>query len=102
MPQLENAPAIPGLQAGKKALLVFFETDCPTCQLMLPYLNVLAKDSVQVIAISQDDETPTREFARAMQINYPIELDHGLKLSRAYNPQTMPALRLPDQNVRAP
>src|SRR6266567_1086768 len=100
MPQLESAPVIPGMQTGKKALLVFFETDCPTCQLMLPYLNVLAKDSVQVIAISQDGEAPTREFARAMQINYRIELDHGLKLSRAYNPQTVPALFLLDENGR--
>ncbi len=100
MPQLENAPAIPGLQAGKKALLVFFETDCPTCQLMLPYLNTLAKNSIQVIAISQDGEAPTREFARAMQIHYPIELDHGLKLSRAYGPQTVPALFLFDESGR--
>jgi len=100
MPQLESAPVIPGMQTGKKALLVFFETDCPTCQLMLPYLNVLAKDSVQVIAISQDGEAPTREFARAMQINYRIELDHGLKLSHAYNPQTVPALFLLDENGR--
>ena len=41
MQQLEKAVAVPGLHRGKKALLVFFETDCPTCQLALPYLRVI-------------------------------------------------------------
>src|SRR5258708_7653206 len=94
----QNAPALPGYQPGKKALLVFFETDCLTCQLTLPYFNTLAKDSVQVIAISQDNETRTREFARQMQINYRIELDQELRLSRAYDPQTVPALCLLDES----
>jgi hypothetical protein len=67
MQQLENAVAVPGLQSGKKALLVFFETDCPTCQLALPYLNAL-KDSVQVIGLSQDDEAATREFVKQLRI----------------------------------
>src|SRR5258708_38178915 len=94
----QNAPALPGYQPGKKALLVFFETDCPTCQLTLPYFNTLAKDSVQVIAISQGNETRTREFARQMQINYRIERDQELRLSRAYDPQTVPALFLLDES----
>src|SRR5258708_28848578 len=94
MRQPQNAPALPSYQPGKKALLVFFETDCPTCQLTLPYFNTLAKDSVQVIAISQDNETRTREFARQMQINYRIEIDQELRLSRAYDTQTVPDLFL--------
>ncbi len=77
MQQLEKAVAIPGIQSGKKALLVFFETDCPTCQLALPYLNALKKDSVQVIGLSQDDEAATREFVRQLKIAYPVELDRG-------------------------
>src|SRR5215472_13593647 len=48
----EIPTSIPGYRPGKKALLVFFETDCPTCQLALPYFNALAGDSVQVIALS--------------------------------------------------
>ena len=78
---------LPGLQPGKKALLVFFETDCPTCQLALPYLNALGNDSVQVIGLSQDDDASTREFVRQLKIAYPVELDHGLKITRAYDPQ---------------
>jgi peroxiredoxin len=98
MPQAQNAPAIPGLQPGKKALLVFFETDCPTCQLALPYLNALKRDSIQVIGLSQDDERSTREFVSQLKIAYPVELDSGLKISRAYDPQNVPTFYLLDEN----
>jgi len=97
MQQTATMLAIPGYQPGKKALLVFFETDCPTCQLALPYLNALAADSVQVIGLSQDDEAQTGEFVRQMGITYPVELDSGLKLSRAYDPQSVPAIFLLDE-----
>jgi peroxiredoxin len=96
MQQLHKGVAIPGLQPGKKALVVFFETDCPTCQLALPYLNGLKQDSVQVIGLSQDDERSTREFVGQLKISYPVELDSGLKISRAYNPQNVPTFYLLD------
>jgi hypothetical protein len=92
-----NLLAIPGYQPGKKALLAFFETDCPTCQLALPYLNALAGDSVQVIGISQDAEKPTQEFVRQMGIRFDVQLDRELELSRAYDPQSVPTLVLLDE-----
>ncbi|HET9840317.1 MAG TPA: TlpA disulfide reductase family protein [Candidatus Angelobacter sp.] len=98
MPQVEKSPAIPGLQPGKKAVLVFFETDCPTCQLALPYLNAIKSDSVQLIGLSQDDEASTREFVRQLGIAYPVELDRGLKISRTYDPQSVPTFYLLDQH----
>lgn len=98
MAQAQNAAAIPGLQSGKKALLVFFETDCPTCQLALPYLNALNKDSVQVIGLSQDDEATTREFVQQLKISYPVELDRGWKITREYNPQSVPTFYLLDES----
>jgi hypothetical protein len=97
MPQVQNAPPIPGLQSGKKALLVIFETDCPTCQLALPYLNSLRQDSVQVIGLSQDDERSTREFVNQLKIAYPVEPDSGLKISRAYDPRNVPTFYLLDE-----
>jgi peroxiredoxin len=98
MPQVQNAPAIPGLQPGKKAVVVFFETDCPTCQLALPYLNALKHDSIQVIGLSQDDERATREFVNQLKISYPVELDSGLKISRAYGPHNVPTFYLFDES----
>ncbi|HKT50290.1 MAG TPA: TlpA disulfide reductase family protein [Candidatus Angelobacter sp.] len=85
-------------QAGKKALLVFFETDCPTCQLALPYLNAFSSDIIQLIALSQDDEASTKQFVQQMAISYPVELDRELALSRAFNPQSVPTLYLLDEN----
>jgi peroxiredoxin len=98
MPQAQNAPTIPGLQSGKKAVVVFFETDCPTCQLALPYLNALKRDSIQVIGLSQDDERSTREFIIQLKISYPVELDSGLKISRAYDPHNVPTFFLLDES----
>jgi len=98
MPQAQNAPTIPGLQSGKKAVVVFFETDCTTCQLALPYLNALKRDSIQVIGLSQDDERSTREFIIQLKISYPVELDSGLKISRAYDPHNVPTFFLLDES----
>src|SRR4051794_19994105 len=98
MPQAQTSPPIPGLQPGKKAVVVFFETDCPTCQLALPYLNSLKQGSVQVIGLSQDDDRSTREFVRQLKISYPVELDTGLKISRAYDPHNVPTFYLLDEN----
>jgi redoxin len=100
MQQVEKAPAVPGLQPGKKTVVVFFETDCPTCQLALPYLNALSRDSAQVIGLSQDDEASTREFVRQLKIAYPVEIDRGLKITRAYNPDSVPTFYLLDEDSR--
>ncbi len=98
MPQVQNALPIPGLRSSKKAVVVIFETDCPTCQLALPYLNALKEDSIQVIGLSQDDERLTREFVSQLKISYPVELDFGLKISRAYDPQNVPTFYLLDES----
>jgi hypothetical protein len=97
MPQVQNAPPIPGFQSGKKAVVVFFETDCPTCQLALPYLNSLRQGPAQVIGLSQDDERSTREFVRQLKITYPVALDSELNISRAYDPQNVPTFYLLDE-----
>ena len=94
--QGQIAPPGLALEPGRQALLIFFETDCPTCQLALPYLNALAKAPVQVIGISQDDEDSTREFVDQLKIGFPVQLDRDLKLSRAYDPESVPSLFLLD------
>lgn len=80
--------------------MVFFETDCPTCQLALPYLNALSRDSVQVIGFSQDDEASTSEFVRQMNIGFRVELDPGLDVTRAFDPQSVPTFYLIDEKMQ--
>src|SRR5205085_5505508 len=96
--QGQLAPSLPVPANGKPALLVFFETDCPTCQLALPYLNALSQDSIQVLGISQDDQASTREFVQQLNISFPVELDRDLKLSCAYDPHSVPAMFLLDES----
>lgn len=79
---------------GKPCLLVFIETDCPTCRLSIPYLNRLAEQTVQVVGISQDSETLTRQFVEQTTAAFPVEVDRDLQLSRAYDPEAVPAFVL--------
>lgn len=95
------APAIPGLTPGSgAALVVFFETDCPTCRLAIPYLNKLAQ-SARVIGISQDDDVATNEFTRQLATTFAVQRDPGLVLSRAFELTFVPSLFLlgPDGRI---
>ena len=86
-----------GRPEGQPALLVFLETDCPTCRLTVPYLNTLAKKSARVIGISQDSEALTRDFIEEMSIAFPVTIDRDLKISQAYDPAAVPTLFLLDE-----
>ncbi|MGD1092422.1 MAG: TlpA disulfide reductase family protein [Bryobacteraceae bacterium] len=78
---------------GAPWLLVFLETDCPTCRLSLPYLNKLAK-SASVIGVSQDSESETRRFMEQTSIVFPVTVDGDLSVSRAFDPAAVPAFFL--------
>src|SRR5262249_55744319 len=40
------------------------------------------------------------EFVRQLKIAYPVELDRGLKITRAYNPESVPTFYLLDENAQ--
>ncbi|MEK6299663.1 MAG: TlpA disulfide reductase family protein [Acidobacteriota bacterium] len=88
--------------ADKPTLLVFFETDCPTCRLTIPYLNRLAREAghASIIGISQDSEAATRELIEQLPIEFPVVLDRDLSVSRAYDPVAVPTLFLIGDNGR--
>jgi hypothetical protein len=87
---------------GKACLLVFLETDCPTCRLAVPYLNRLAQQTAEVLGISQDSETMTRQFVSQTSAAFRIDVDSDLRLSRVYDPIAVPAFVLvgPDGYVK--
>ena len=85
-----NAP----LLVGEVHLLVFLETDCPTCRLAVPYLNRLAEQSARVTGISQDSTALTNDFIAEASVAFPIHVDVDLALSRAYDPTAVPAFVL--------
>lgn len=90
-----------GAVTEQPVLMVFFETDCPTCHLTIPYLNRLAsafqEDAVSIIGISQDDADLTRELVERMQVTFPVALDADLNVSRLYSPLAVPTLLLLDR-----
>ena len=73
--------------------MVFFETDCPTCRLAVPYLNKLAR-AARVIGISQDDQEATNRFTQQLATAFPVQRDQGLALSRAFDLMFVPSLFL--------
>src|ERR1700756_1017749 len=90
----QTAPSIPGLDLGNDlALIVFFETDCPTCRLAVPYLNKLALGA-RVIGISQDDQAATKQFTEQLATAFPVQRDSGLGLSQAFDLKFVPSLFL--------
>jgi peroxiredoxin len=102
-----SLPLIDGLDwhfdGGKTSLLVFLETDCPTCRLTIPYLNLLVEkleDEAEIVAISQDGEKETRELVEQMSIKFPVALDRDLTVSHKYDPLAVPTLFLIDSENR--
>lgn len=85
---------------GRPRLLFFFETDCPTCQLTIPYLNrlidTLPASAAVVLPISQDSESATRALCNSIEIHIPVLLDEGLRVTRLYDPVAVPTLFLID------
>jgi hypothetical protein len=63
---------------------------------MLPYLNTLSKAAVPVRGISQDGEAETRELARQMSVEFPMDLDRGFELSKRFHLVTVPTLFVVD------
>ena len=81
-------------------LLFFFQTDCPTCQLISPYLNRASEQGASIAGVSQDDEPSTQAFTSAMAIRFPVEIDRDLRVSRRYDPVAVPTLVLLDDQDR--
>lgn len=75
-------------------LLVFLATDCPTCQLTLPYVDrmlaAFAAKGFGAFAISQDGPRATRAFVDGLSLRTPVLMDTKLDVTRHYDPQSVP------------
>lgn len=88
------------LTAEGPALLAFFKTSCPTCQLSFPVWGELARrygDDVRVAAIAQDPLGKAREWLDGREFEAPVLDDSdGYVVSKAYDLDAVPALVLVD------
>ena len=92
------------LLAAGPTLLAFFKVSCPVCQLAFPYIERLAAgSSLQVIAISQDDDSSTQSFNQRFGVTFPTLLDQskdGYPASNAYGISTVPSLFLVEKDAQ--
>jgi peroxiredoxin len=111
-----RAPAftLDGLSGGKEslsdllsrgpALLALYKISCPVCQMTLPFLDRIAKGALQVVAISQDEESGTARFQKTYGVSMPTLLDRerdGYPASNAFGITYVPSLFLvePDGTI---
>jgi len=82
--------------AAGPALLAFYKVGCPVCQLTFPYLERLAGSaSLQIIGISQDDDSSTKGFNERFGVTFPTLLDQSKEqypASNAYGISSVPSL----------
>jgi peroxiredoxin len=95
LPQLDGGTvALREILANGPALIAFFKTTCPVCQLTFPFLERIHKGgTLPVFAISQDDAEDTREFSREFGITLPTLLDSaqsGYPVSDAFGISSVP------------
>jgi len=84
------------------ALLIFYKISCPVCQLTAPYIQRLAAGrALQVIGISQDDESSTQGFNQRFGVTFPTLLDpskEGYPASNSFGISSVPSLFLVEQD----
>ncbi len=84
--------------ATKPALITLFKVSCPVCQMTLPYLERISKsDTLEVIAISQDDLDATQAFRERFGVTFTTLLDEsrkGYPVSNAFGITSVPSLFL--------
>jgi peroxiredoxin len=86
--------ALEEILANGPALIAFFKTTCPVCQLTFPFLERIHKPgTLSVYAISQDDARDTLEFNRQFGMTIPTLLDAargGYAVSNAFGISNVP------------
>ena len=81
---------------GARAVVCFVKEDCPTCNLVMPVIDALqASGDVPVLAAGQTTEG-NRILAERHAPSYPLLDDSILKVSFAYDVETVPLVLLAD------
>jgi len=90
------------------ALLAFFKSTCPVCQMTFPFLERIhrgrAPGAFEIYGVSQDDAETTAEFAAQFGLSLPMLMDtaeSGYPASNAYGISHVPTLFLvsPDKTI---
>jgi len=79
---------------GKVVLVNFWATWCPPCRKEMPDLNTLAhrfqKQGLVVLSLSDEDRPKVADYIAAHDLTYPILLDTGGAVAKAFHVQGIP------------
>jgi peroxiredoxin len=96
--------ALEEILADGPAVIAFFKTTCPVCQLTFPFLaRIHRPGTLAVYAVSQDDVRDTKEFNREFGVALPTLLDSersGYQASNAFGISTVPTAFLIERDGR--
>ncbi len=74
---------------GKNVAIVFWATWCGPCKMEIPHLialrNVVSKDDLQILAITNEEYTLVRDFAAKSKMNYAVLMDKKNNLPAPFN-----------------
>lgn len=101
LPSLDGGLASSLAERSSSLLLaLYYKVNCPTCQLVAPYVEKLHQAYVAagltVWGVSQNPAQPTAEFARRYGLSFTQLLDEGRSLVSTYEMPAVPALYLTD------
>ncbi len=91
-----------GFPSGRRALICFVKDDCPTCHLVMPVLNALHASAAGDVDFFVAGQTVAGNAAlmATFQPGFPVLDDGDLKVSFAYEVDTVPSLFLADGDGR--
>lgn len=95
-----NAPGKTSALLGKVTVLEFWATWCPACLSTHPRLSEFAaknKDSIAVLAISDEDDATLKEYAKAQKANFTMLRDTDHKTSSSYGTSAIPEIIVIDK-----
>jgi peroxiredoxin len=80
-------------------ILAFFKVSCPICKFTFPFIERLYQryrgDDVTFLAVSQDNPSASRDFAKEFGVNFPVLTDDAsYTVSNAYGLTMVPTVFL--------
>jgi peroxiredoxin len=101
LPDLDGEERSLAEYRGRKVLLVFSDPDCGPCDSLAPDLVTLSRrdrrDDLQVVMVSRGDRERNRAKARHHGYDFPVLLQRGWEVSKAYAMFATPVAYLIDE-----